>query len=77
MLQYDCTQSKEVIKQYKPFLDPPDLTYTQYIIMMVMWERKEIMAKIGQCVKLSQEEAAMLYQLLYKILGSMGTRRED
>ena len=33
---YAC--SREVIKQYKPFLDEIDLTYTQYITMMVLWE---------------------------------------
>ena len=37
---YVC--SKEIIKRYNPFLDEIDLTYTQYIIMMVMWEEKEI-----------------------------------
>lgn len=35
---YAC--SREVIKQYKPFLDELDLTYTQYITMMVLWEHK-------------------------------------
>ena len=37
---YVC--SKEIIKRYKPFLEQIDLTYTQYIVMMVMWEEKEI-----------------------------------
>ena len=37
--------SKEVIRRYRPFLDPLDLTYTQYITMMVMWEEKEINVK--------------------------------
>ena len=40
---YVC--SKEIIKQYKPFLDEIDLTYTQYIAMMVLWEEKEINVK--------------------------------
>ncbi len=40
---YAC--SKEVVKKYKPFLDKLDLTYTQYITMMVMWERKSINVK--------------------------------
>lgn len=39
---YAC--SKEIIKLYKPFLDELDLTYTQYITMMVMWEYKNITA---------------------------------
>jgi len=37
--------SREVIKRYKPFLDEIDLTYTQYIAMMVLWEEKEINVK--------------------------------
>lgn len=37
--------SREVIKMYKPLLDPFDLTYTQYVTMLVMWEEKEITFK--------------------------------
>ena len=37
--------SKEIIKKYKPFLDEINLTYTQYITMMVLWAEKEIMVK--------------------------------
>ena len=37
--------SKEVIKKYKPMLDKLDLTYTQYITMMVLWEYGEINVK--------------------------------
>ena len=37
--------SKEIVRHYKPFLDELDLTYTQYIAMMVMWEHKEITVK--------------------------------
>ncbi|MCR4831181.1 MAG: MarR family transcriptional regulator [Pseudobutyrivibrio sp.] len=40
---YAC--SKEIVKRYKPYLDPIDLTYTQYITMMVVWEEKEITVK--------------------------------
>lgn len=40
---YAC--SREVIKQYKPFLDELDLTYTQYIAMMVLWENQEMTVK--------------------------------
>lgn len=48
---YAC--SKEVVRLYKPFLDEIDLTYTQYITMMVMWERKEINVKeLGECLYL-------------------------
>lgn len=40
---YVC--SKEIVKRYKPFLDEIDLTYTQYITMMVLWEHKEMNVK--------------------------------
>lgn len=122
--------SREVIKQYKPYLDALDLTYTQYIAMMVFWEEKKlnvkelgkklfldsgtltpvlkslegkgyvlrsrskedervleveitskgeelkeqavsIPASIAGCVKLNADEAMQLYQLLYKVLGTL------
>ena len=125
---YAC--SKEVVKRYKPFLDKLDLTYTQYITMMVMWDKKsinvkelgeylyldsgtltpllkkleakgyikrqrskndernlivtitekgeklkddaiEVPAQMEQCVNISNEEAAQLYKLLYKLLDNM------
>ena len=37
--------AREVIKYYRPILDEIDLTYTQYIAMMVMWESKAISVK--------------------------------
>ena len=40
---YAC--AKEVVRKYKPFLDQLDLTYTQYIAMMVMWDKKEMNVK--------------------------------
>lgn len=33
--------AKEVVSRYKPLLDAIGLTYTQYIVMMVLWEDKE------------------------------------
>ena len=119
--------SREVIRQYRPHLDALDLTYTQYITMMVLWAEREISVKLlGQrlyldsgtltpllksleakgyvtrtrsesdervvlvrltdaglslqekalsvpagmrsCVRLTDDEAATLYKLLYKLL---------
>ena len=40
---YAC--AKEVIKLYKPLLAPLDLTYTQFITMMVLWEEGEMNVK--------------------------------
>lgn len=46
---YAC--SREIIKKYKPFLDEIGLTYTQYIAMMVLWERKTMNVKsLGECL---------------------------
>lgn len=40
---YAC--AKEIVRKYKPFLDELDLTYTQYITMMVMWDRSNLNVK--------------------------------
>jgi DNA-binding MarR family transcriptional regulator len=32
----------EVVRKYKHFLDELDLTYTQYIAMMVIWQEKKL-----------------------------------
>ena len=37
--------SREVIRKYRPYLDPLGLTYTQYIVMMVLWEEEQISVK--------------------------------
>ena len=37
---YVC--SKEIIRLYKPFLDPLGLTYTSYITMMALWESDRV-----------------------------------
>jgi DNA-binding MarR family transcriptional regulator len=41
--------SKEVIRRYKPILEEFDLTYTQYIAMMILWEMKTVTVnKLGE-----------------------------
>ena len=119
--------SREVIRRYRPYLEALDLTYTQYITMMVLWEGeqqsvKELGARLfldsgtltpvlksleakgyvrrtrseederllivdlteegralrdkaaavpqqmASCIRLSKDEAATLYTLLYKLL---------
>lgn len=40
---YAC--AKEVVRRYRPFLEELDLTYTQYIVMMVLWESKSCSVK--------------------------------
>ena len=41
--------SREVIKLYKPILDKYNLTYTQYVTLLVLWEKEKIAVKeIGE-----------------------------
>jgi len=40
---YAC--ARETIKLYKPFLDELNLTYTQYITMLVLWEHQAMTVK--------------------------------
>jgi DNA-binding MarR family transcriptional regulator len=37
--------AKEVVRKYKPYLDEIDLTYTQYITMMVLWDKEQCNVK--------------------------------
>ncbi|MBR0312472.1 MAG: MarR family transcriptional regulator [Oscillospiraceae bacterium] len=37
--------SREVVKRYRPYLDPLGITYTQYIAMMVFWEQRKCSVK--------------------------------
>ncbi len=72
---YAC--SREVIKEYKPYLDKIDLTYTQYITMLVLWERKSVTAKeLGDCLYL---DSGTLTPLLKKLehKGLVDRRRSE
>lgn len=48
---YAC--SKELVRQYNPYLKELDLTYTQYVVMMVMWEKENISSReLAECTHL-------------------------
>lgn len=48
---YAC--SKELVRQYGPYLKELNLTYTQYIVMMVMWERECVSSReLAGCLHL-------------------------
>lgn len=48
---YAC--SKELVRQYGPFLSELGLTYTQYITMMVLWEKERVCSKeLSGCLHL-------------------------
>jgi len=38
--------SNLITRKYKPFLDKLDLTYTQYIVMMLLWEHGQANEKL-------------------------------
>ena len=60
---YAC--AKEIVRKYKPYLDEIDLTYTQYITMMVLWERREINVRdLGRILTL---DSGTLTPLLKKL----------
>lgn len=57
--------SREIVKRYKPLLDKIDLTYTQYIAMLVLWEKKQLTVKeLGECLYL---DSGTLTPLLKKL----------
>jgi len=71
---YAC--SKEIIRKYKPFLDKIDLTYTQYISMMVIWDKKVCnVNELGKCLYL---DSGTLTPMLKKLeLKGYITRTRD
>ena len=71
---YAC--SRAVVKQYRPFLEPLGLTYTQYITMMLLWEKGTVTAReIGRCLYL---DSGTLSPLLKRMEArGLLTRRRD
>ena len=60
---YAC--ARETIKLYTPFLDQLDLTYTQYIAMLVLWEKRSVTVKeMGEALYL---DSGTLTPLLKKM----------
>lgn len=48
---YAC--AKEVVRQYRPYLEKLGLTYTQYITMLVLWEKERVDSRaLGSCLHL-------------------------
>ena len=60
---YAC--GKEIVRKYKPILDKFDLTYTQYIVLLVLWERDNLSVKeIGKKIYL---DSGTLTPLIVKL----------
>ncbi|MRN54881.1 MarR family transcriptional regulator [Paenibacillus sp. LC-T2] len=46
---YAC--SREITKLYQPYLDSIGVTYSQYLVMLVLWERRQCTVKeIGEAL---------------------------
>ncbi|MBQ5998176.1 MAG: MarR family transcriptional regulator [Treponema sp.] len=72
--KYDCLKlknqlcfplyavSREILKKYTPFLKELNLTYTQYIVLMVLWEKTEI--TVGELGKMLYLDTGTLSPLL-------------
>ena len=57
--------AKEVTRRYAPFLDELDLTYTQYVVMMYLWEKQKCTVKeMGEALLL---DPSTLTPLLKKL----------
>lgn len=76
-MEYDCLKlrnqlcfpiylcSKEIIRKYTPYLNKLDLTYTQYIVMMYLWENKETNVKeLGKTLLLDSNTLTPLLKKL-------------
>jgi DNA-binding MarR family transcriptional regulator len=69
---YAC--AKEVVRKYRPYLDGIGLTYTQYLVMMVLWEHKRTSVKaLGERLFL---DSGTLTPLLKKLERDGLIRRE-
>ena len=72
---YVC--AKEIVKAYKPYLGELDLTYTQYITMMALWEHRELRVKdVGRCLFLDSSTLTPLLKRLEE-KGYVTRRRSD
>ncbi len=69
--------SNLITRNYKPLLDKLDLTYTQYIAMMVLWEKGQINEKeLGCALFLKSNTLTPLLQKL-KAKGYVDIRKSD
>lgn len=57
--------SKELIRRYTPMLEKLDLTYTQYIVMMFLWEKKT--GNVSDISKVLLLDSGTLTPLLKKL----------
>ena len=65
---------KEIVRKYKPYLDKLDITYTQYIVLMVLWENDHLSVKeIGERIYL---DSGTLTPLINKLVSKGLIKKE-
>lgn len=60
---YAC--ARKIVNAYTPYLKPLGLTYTQYIVFMVLWDKEK--ATVGELGKTLSLDAGTLTPLLKKL----------
>ena len=60
---YAC--SRKIVGSYTPYLKPLGLTYTQYVVMMVLWEHETV--NVGQLGEILRLDAGTLTPLLKRL----------
>ena len=60
---YAC--ARKITNAYTPYLKPLGLTYTQYIVFMVLWEKEEV--NVGELGRMLKLDAGTLTPLLKKL----------
>ncbi len=72
---YAC--SRKIVNSYTPYLKPLGLTYTQYIVFMVLWDKKSV--NVGQLGEALHLDAGTLTPLLKRLEreGYITRRRSD
>ena len=62
------SMSRLITRAYKPYLEKMDLTYPQYLVLLVLWEHEKLpMNKIGQKLLLNTNTLSPLIQRMEKM----------
>lgn len=66
--------AKEIVRKYRPYLDALNLTYTQYIALMALWERKTLSVReLGELLYL---DSGTLTPVLKSLEGKKYVKRQ-
>lgn len=60
---YAC--GRKIVSAYTPYLKPLGLTYTQYVVLMVLWEKESV--NVGQLGSTLRLDAGTLTPLLKRL----------